>query len=267
MAARPDARRVQLATDGERIGYTMATIKNGRRVSAARAFLHPVERRPNLTVATDTLALRVLIENGTATGVRVHRRGRVVDVAAAAEVILASGSIATPKLLQLSGVGPADTLRAAGVDVLLDRPNVGARMREHRVFKLQFRLAENLGYNRLLNTRPRQAVAGVKYLLTRRGPIAAPVYDVLAFFKTRPELDRPDAQLLMAPFSAGPQMPGEQLPLEREPGVNCLGHVLRPDSEGSVRITSADPDAPPRIVPNYLATAYDRGVGSRSSAG
>ena len=249
------------ATDGERIGYTMATIRDGRRVNAAAAFLRPVRRRPNLTVATGTLALRVLIQNGTATGVRVRRYGRVVDVPAAAEVILACGSIATPRLLQVSGIGPADTLRAAGVEVLLDRPNVGARMREHRVFKLQFRLAEDLGYNRRLNTPARQAAAGLKYLLTRRGPIAAPVYDVLAFIKTRPDLDRPDAQLLMAPFSAGPQSPGEQLPLEREPGVNCLGCVLRPDSEGSVRITSADPEAAPEIVPNYLATDHDRRVG------
>ncbi|GAA4472282.1 GMC family oxidoreductase [Phytohabitans houttuyneae] len=250
------------AHDGERIGYTMATIRNGRRVSAAAAFLHPVRRRPNLTVATDTLALRVLIDKGKATGVRIGRRGRTADVTVSREVILACGSIATPRLLQVSGVGPADVLRAAGVDVVLDRPNVGARMREHRVFKLQFRLAEDLGYNRRLNTPLRQATAGLKYLVTREGPIAAPVYDVLAFVKTRPDLDRPDAQLLMAPFSAGPQLPGKQLPLEREPGVNCLGHVLRPDSEGSVRITSSDPEAPPEIVPNYLATAHDRGVGA-----
>ncbi|HEX5997227.1 MAG TPA: GMC family oxidoreductase N-terminal domain-containing protein [Jiangellales bacterium] len=249
------------ATDDERIGYTMATIKNGRRVSAAAAFLHPVKRRPNLTIAVNTLVLRIVVQDGKAVGVRTHQDGRTVDYAAAREVIVAAGSIATPKLLQLSGIGPADTLRSAGVDVLVDSPNVGARMREHRVFKLQFRLIENLGYNRVLNTKPRQAMAGVRYLVTRRGPLALPVHDVTGFFKTRPELDRPDAQLLTAPFSAGPQVPGKQLPLEREPGAMCLGTILRPDSAGSIRITSADPDAPLEIVPNYLATEHDRRVG------
>jgi choline dehydrogenase-like flavoprotein len=162
------------ATDEECIGYTMATIKNGRRVSAARAFLHPAARRDNLSIAVNTVALHVLVRNGRAFGVRTRRGGRIADYAAAREVIIASGSIATPKLLQLSGIGPADTLRSAGVDVLVDSPNVGARMREHRVFKLQFRLADNLGYNRRLNTVPGQAVAGVEYLMTRRGPLAAP---------------------------------------------------------------------------------------------
>ncbi|MGS2617668.1 GMC family oxidoreductase [Micromonospora sp. LZ34] len=250
------------ATDDERIGYTMATIKNGRRVSAAAAFLHPVARRRNLTITVNTLVLRILFEGGKAIGVRTRRAGRTVDYAATREVIIASGSVATPKLLQLSGIGPANTLRSAGVDVLVDSPNVGARLREHRYFKLQFRLTENLGYNRVLNTKPRQAMAGVRYLVTRRGPLALPVYDVTGFFKTRPELDRPDAQLLAAPFSAGPQVPGKQLPLEREPGAMCLGTILRPDSEGSVRITSTDPDAPLEIVPNYLATEHDRRVGA-----
>lgn len=249
------------ATDDERIGYAAATIQNGRRVNAAQAFLHPVAHRPNLTVAINTTVLRLLVEGGRAIGVRVRNGGSTTDHTAAAEVIVASGSIATPKLLQISGIGPAETLRAAGVPVRVDSPNVGARMREHRVFKLQFRLSENLGYNRRLNTMPRQAAAGLKYLMTRRGPLANPVYDVIAFCKTRPGLDRPDAQLAMAPFSAGAQRPGRQLELEREPGVMCMGYVLRPDSEGRIAITSADPDAPPEIVPNFFATKHDRSVG------
>jgi choline dehydrogenase-like flavoprotein len=135
-------------------------------------------------------------------------------------------------------------------------------MREHRVFKLQFRLNENLGYNRMLSTVPRQVLSGAKYLMTRRGPLAKPVYDVIGFCKTRPELERPDGQLLISPFSAGQQVLGDQLGVEREPGMMCLGYVLRPDSEGSVHITSADPDAPPEIEPNFFATEHDRTVGS-----
>ncbi len=249
------------ASDGERVGYAMATIRDGQRVSAAHAFLHPIADRENLTVLVRSTALRVLIENGRAVGVRTRTKGRTVDHFADAEVIVASGSIATPQLLQLSGIGPAETLRKAGVDVVVDSPNVGARMREHRVFKLQYRLVDDLGYNRLLNTTARQARSGLKYLLTRRGPLSTPAYDMIAFLKTRPGLDRPDGQLLMSPFSAGPQRPGEQLVLEREPGVSCLGTILRPDSEGSVHITSADPSKPPVIVAEYFATGHDRTVG------
>jgi choline dehydrogenase len=249
------------ASDDERIGYAMATIKDGRRFSAARAFLHPVAHRPNLTVVTGAVVQRVIVRDGRAVGVRMRQSGRITEHFAA-EVIVSAGAIATPKLLQLSGIGPAETLKDAGVDVIVDRPNVGARMREHRVFKMQFRLTEDLGYNRLLSTAPRQAAEGLRYLVSRRGPLAAPVCDLIAFFKTRPELDRPDAQLLLAPFSAGPQVQGRQLALEREPGAMCLGTILRPDSEGSVHITSDDPEAPPEITPNYFATEHDRRVGT-----
>lgn len=248
-------------TDGERIGYAMSTIENGRRVSAARAFLHPVADRPNLTITVDALAVRILTEGDRAIGVRTRQKGRTVDYAAAAEVIIASGSLATPKLLQLSGIGPAETLRKAGVDVVVDSPYVGARVREHRCFKLQFRLTDNAGYNKLLSTTPRQAMTGVKYLMNRRGPLAVPAYDVVGFFKTRPELDRPDAQFLFAPFSAAPQIPGKALRLEREPGMSGLGYILRPDSEGSLHITSADPDAPLDIDSGYLTSDHDRRVG------
>jgi len=250
------------ATDDERIGYATATIHDGRRVSAAKAFLHPVEGRGNLTVAVGTLALRVLIEDGRAAGVRVRRGGQTIDYRAAAEVIVSAGAIATPTLLQHSGIGPADTLRAAGVDLIVDSPNVGARMREHRVFRLEFRLAGNLGYNLLLNTRPRQMVTTLKYLATRRGVLAAPASPLVGFFKTHPELDRPDAQLQMTPISLGPGAIGSSLAPERKPGIMCIGYILRPDSQGSIRITSADPGAPPDIDPNYFATDHDRGLGT-----
>ena len=245
-------------TDEERIGYAMATIRDGRRCSAADAFLHPVMDRPNLTVALHTLVDRVVLEGGRAIGVQ-GRNGQGAETALATrEVILATGSIASPKILQLSGIGPADTLRSAGVDIVVDSPNVGARAREHRAFLMQFRLAEDLGHNTLLCTEAGQLEAAEQYRTTRRGPLAAPPSDIVGFFKTRPELDRPDAQIQIAPFSLLPFEPGKPLQIESEPGMMCIGFMLRPDSEGSIHVTAADPDAPLDIDANYFATEHDR---------
>ncbi len=249
------------ATDTERIGYAMATIRDGRRFSAARAFLHPVMHRANLTVALKTVVDRVLVQDGKAVGVRIRKDGRTEEHHAGREVVIAAGGLATPKILQLSGVGPAETLKSAGVDLVVDSPNVGARLHEHHCFVLQYRLSDNVGYNKLLSTLPRQMISGLKYFATHKGPLAVPAYDIVGFFKTRPELDRPDAQIQVAPFSARPQVPGKQLRLEREPGIMCIGYVLRPDSQGSIHITSADPDAAVDIIPNFFATDHDRQVG------
>lgn len=248
-------------SDDERIGHAVCTIKNGRRVSSAHAFLHPIQKRPNLTVKTDATAEQLLFEDDRVVGVRLRQGADLSDVRVRREVILAMGSLGTPKLLQLSGIGPADVLRAAGIDVRVDRPNVGARMREHRCFLVQYRLREDLGYNRQLATGAAQARSGAQYLLSRHGVMAKPSYDVAAFFKTRPELTRPDAQILMAPFTVAEYATGGSPGLERAPGLQCIGYVLRPDSEGSVMITGKQPDAPLQITPNFLATDHDRRTG------
>ncbi len=250
------------ANDAERIGPAARTIKSGQRVSSARAFLHPVARRPNLTVAVDTTVRRVLFEGDKATGVdAATARGTTAHYTAGREVILSLGSLATPKLLQLSGIGDQSLLRGLGIDTIVDSPNVGRRMLEHRCFALQFRINKNIGYNRLLSTPLRQAFTGVKYLATKGGPLAGAAYDVIGFGKTSAELDRPDAQLLLSPFSVAPYIPGKEIGLEREPGVQAIGYILRPDSEGSVTITSADPEAPLDIDPQFFATPHDRETG------
>ncbi|TCC24728.1 GMC family oxidoreductase [Kribbella speibonae] len=245
-------------SDEERLGYTMATIRDGRRSSAASAFLHPVMDRPNLTVAVHTVVDRVLLEGGRAVGVQGRQNGQAFEARAAREVILATGAIVTPKILQLSGIGPADTLRSAGVDVAVDSPYVGGRLHEHRAFRLQFRLTEDLGYNKVLGTQTGQQAAAAEYGASRGGVLARPPFDIVGFFKTRPDLERPDAQFQLASFSIQQLEPAKPLELEREPGMMCVAYALRPDSEGSIRITSADPDAALDIDPNYLATEHDR---------
>ena len=246
------------AAEGDRIGYAPRTIRRGTRVSASSAFLRPALERRNLTVATETLVTEILFEGDSAIGVRTRNGARSADYSARREVILCAGSIATPQLLQLSGIGPRDVLRAAGVVVRADSPLVGERMLEHRCFPLQARLRDNVGYNRRLATRRSQAWTGITYLANRRGPLSTPAFDLVAVFRSLPESDRPDAQVLLAPFSRG--LPHDRQPVERRPGVSMVGFALRPTSEGSVRITSQDPTVPPRIDANYLATEHDRRV-------
>jgi choline dehydrogenase len=245
-------------TEDERLGYSMVTVRGGERVSAATAFLHPVLHRANLTVQLNTTVDRVVLENGRAVGVRGRRDGgRPVEFRAGREVLLAAGTLASPRLLELSGIGAPDVLRAAGVDVVVDSPNVGRRLREHRMFRFQFRLSAEAGYNALLTGDGRAAEE--LYRRERRGPLAAPSFDLLGFFKTRPELDRPDAQFQVSPCSMRELAdPGRGSAFEREPGMWCVAYPLRPTSEGHIHITSADPDAAPAIEPSYLATASDR---------
>ncbi|SBS75347.1 Choline dehydrogenase [uncultured Mycobacterium sp.] len=245
-------------SDDERIGFSPATIKNGRRVSAADAFLKPIRRRPNLTVVTGTTVDRIVVENGRAVGVDVRRAGGAAQFRARREVIVSLGSMGSPKLLQLSGIGPREVLAAAGVPVLVERENVGRRMREHRCVVVRYRLNAELGYNRKLSSRLGQAATAGRYALTRKGLMATPTFDVLAFVKTSPDLPRVDGQLLLGPFTIPAYNEGEPMVIERQPGLSILGFVLRPTSEGSVEITSKDPDAAPRLDPNYLTSDYDR---------
>ena len=249
--------------DGERVGIAPATIRGGWRVSAASAFLKPVLNRPNLQVATKTVVDRLLLANGRATGVQVRSGGSVSEVYARREVVVALGALGSPKLLQLSGIGPREVLTAAGVPRYLVRDNVGRRMREHRCMVNSYRLKENIGHNRHLGTPWAKAWTAAKYLATGRGPLARPPGgEVLALFKTQPHLDRVDGQLLAAPMSVDVAYAGDRPRIERYPGICAMGEVLRPTSEGSVWITSPDPNAALVVDPNFLTTTYDRATGA-----
>jgi choline dehydrogenase len=246
--------------DAERIGPSTRTIKDGKRVSAAHAFLHPIRSRSNLTVVTGAEVRHVLVDNGRAVGVQVATTQGNTQFRAKIEVILALGSLATPKVLQLSGIGERRRLEGLGVKVHTDSPLVGQRMLEHRCLAVQYRLTRDVGYNRQLSTPARQALTGLQYLATKKGPLAGGAYDVVGFLKTRPDRDRPDAQILAAPFTAAPFKAGKELGVERKPGIQAIGYVLRPTSAGSISITSADPSAPADIDPNFFDTEYDRKV-------
>jgi choline dehydrogenase len=248
------------ASDEERIGYTPATIRNGRRQSAGKAFLKPARKRPNLTVKTGVEITKVLIENGTAVGVTGTSGGAKVEfrTTGSGEVILSAGSLGSPKLLQLSGIGPSAVLKEAGVDVIVDSENVGEGLREHRCLSIQFRLKSDLGMNKKIYDTKHQNWEGFKYLFTRKGPIATPAYEMMWFFKALEESERPDAQVLVTPMSMGVGI--QKYDVERRPGFMMLGFALRPDSLGSVHITSSDPNVPQKLQPSYLETEHDRKV-------
>jgi len=243
--------------DHEGIGYGPCTISGGRRQSAARAFLRPALRRANLQVMTDTLVERVIFDDMRAVAVAVRRDGFHQMLRCRGEIILSAGALQSAKLLQLSGIGAADVLCRAGIPVRVANPHVGRHMREHRLLMMQYRLARPLsdnrqfsGLNLLWNV--------LRYQIMRSGPMAYASYQVAGFVRSRPGLDRPDAELLAASCSLDVNAKG--LALEKRHGIHLFGYPLRSRSEGAVEIRSADTDAPPVIVPNYLADPYDRDV-------
>ena len=246
-------------SDQEGVGYAMRTIKNGARFSAAEAFLKPARRRKNLRVVTQTQVDRLIFEGDRVTGVACTGPNGPFEVRCGREVILSAGALNSPKILQLSGIGSASTLTAAGVRPRLERAAVGRHMREHRVLFMQYRLnAPHLSQNREF-TGLRLIGNVLKYAALRRGLMAQAAYEVGAFVRSRPGLDRPDVQLLMGPFSltlkdaaAGGPVP------EALPGLQCITLPLRPTSEGEVRISAATADAPLIIRPNFLSTEEDR---------
>jgi choline dehydrogenase-like flavoprotein len=245
----------------EGVSYVASNIdRRGQRVSAARGFLTPgVRRRPNLTILTETHVERILFEGTRAVGVACVRGTERAEYRASREVILSAGTIASPHLLQVSGVGPAKHLQGLGVPVVYDSPGVGANLREHWLAFTQFRLRDwQDSQNREFAGFP-LARQVVNYLLFRRGPLSIGGYDVVAFVRTRPGLDRPDAQLMYAPYSLDMDAKeGAAAGMESEPGMQFFGYPMRGTSQGTVLIGSAAPRDPPQISPNYLATEYDR---------
>lgn len=245
--------------DLEGVGYYAHTIKNGKRMSAVRAFIDPARGRKNLRIVTGAMADRIVFENRRAVGVACRVNGQATEFRARGEIILSAGAIQSPKLLQLSGIGPAAHLQALGIDVICDSPDVGSRMLEHLSFPIPHRLTGSKGLNARLQGIG--LVASVlQYYATRTGPMANGPFEVGAFARSGPEVDRPDMQIYVGAFTFARSDDNFPVPLdrpERDPGFTIYGQMLRPSSEGTVMITSADPDAPLKIEPNWLSTEED----------
>lgn len=244
------------AHDSERIGFTPSTIRHGRRTSAYRAFVRPVRSRRNLTVATRTRAGYLLFEGTRVIGVRASKAGQTVDYRARKEVILSAGTVETPLLLERSGIGHADVLRRAGVDIRVESPRVGERVIEQRQVGMQVRLKANIGPTQQLNTLPKQGWEGFKYLFTRGGPIATGGYDLVSQFKSSPSLGRPDIQGIFVPMAL--EVGSPTMKLARHSGVLFVGYQMRPATTSSVHISGRLPENPPVINARFLEDGADR---------
>lgn len=253
----PLKRDTNTPDDGEGVGYAPRTVYRGRRESAASAFLTPIRNRPNLSIITGAMVDRLELDGRKVVGVRTAAKaGQKTKVFKAREVVLCGGAIASPAILQRSGIGAADLLVALNVPVLIDQPQVGHNMMEHRALVMQWRIKpDSISQNRQYRG-PLLIANTLRYYLSRSGPMSAATYEAGAWFKTRPELNRPDGQFLLAPYSFN--FDSEVVDVEREGGINICAYMLRPQSRGEVGIRSRDPAELPRIQPNYHATEGDR---------
>ncbi|WP_299623349.1 GMC family oxidoreductase [Pelagibius sp.] len=243
----------------EGAGTYHITVKNGMRMSAARAYLWPARRRANLRIETGAEAQRILFEGRRAVGIEYLSKGRHETARASAEVILSAGAINTPKLLLLSGVGPAEELKALGIEPVLDSPAVGHHLQDHFDVGLIYR-SKVPTLNDELYPWWGKLWAGMKYLAARRGPLALSLNHAGGFIRSRPDLDRPNLQLYFSPLSYLKAPPGTRPLMNPDPyaAFHISVSPCRPTSHGILRLRSSDRDAAPEIQPNYLDTDHDR---------
>lgn len=244
--------------DQEGIAYATRTIYRGRRQSAAQAFLKPARGRRNLSVRTAVSVDKVIFENERAVAVSARENGRPVEFRAKGEIILCAGGLASPVILQRSGIGDAAVLTAAGIPLVRHSPQVGQNLREHRLLMMHYHLNRPISGNSELRGIGLIRNA-LRYVLRGKGALSAGSYDVGAFLKSDPGLTRPDVELLMAPWGYRFNERGEPVVL-REHSFHMFGYPLRSRSQGSVLVRSADPDVQASIRPNYLSDPYDQAV-------
>ncbi|MEM1147316.1 MAG: choline dehydrogenase [Pseudomonadota bacterium] len=246
--------------DQEGIAYYQLTVKNGRRCSAAVAYLNPAKKRSNLSIETKALAARVLFDGKRAIGVEYSQNGQSKTAKARAEVILAGGAINSPQLLELSGIGDPERLREYGINMVSPLPGVGENLQDHFVLGNRYRMKEG---SPSVNQQSRGlAMIGevFKYLTQRKGLLTLSAAHVAAFIKTRPELATPDVQYHILPATMDLQKMTEtgDMELEKHPGITIAPCQLRPESRGSVHIKSNQSDRHPAIRPNYLSDPLDQ---------
>ena len=242
----------------EGVGYYQITTKGGKRMSAARAYLHPASRRANCQIESKAHITRILFDGKTATGVEYQQNGQTKIAEARLEVIISAGSINSPQLLQLSGIGPEALLKANGIPVIHDAPAVGENMQEHLGYTHYYK-SRVPTLNNQLHPWWGKLFAGMRYVLTRRGILSLSVNQAGGFVKSNPERKRPNLQLYFAAITYTTAPPGERPLMAPDPYPGLLNSIgqLRPESRGKVEIKSADAFEAPKIMPNYLSAEAD----------
>jgi choline dehydrogenase len=238
----------------EGFGYFQVMVRNGRRWSAARAYLDPARGRPNLRIETEALVSRVVFEGKRAIGVQYVRNGEQCIADCRREVIVSCGAVQSPCILELSGIGQPEILQRHGIKARLELRGVGENYANHAAVALTWRVKGAVTLNeRARGLRLLLEIA--RYYGSGRGVLTWPPGQVCGFLRTSPELERPDIQFLMVPATANP-VPGRGL--EREPGMTLLVSQCRPESRGSIHIKSAEPGSQPGIRSNLLSSSADR---------
>jgi choline dehydrogenase-like flavoprotein len=248
-ASAQDARRAR------RLSERLVNItRNGWRNSSAVAYLKPARARENLVVETNAHATRIVTTGRRATGMCYRQHGRLHEVRARREVILAAGALQSPQLLQLSGIGPGELLRRHGIDVIHELRGVGQNLQDHLQFRLMYKVAKPITTNDDLRTLFGRVRIGLKWLLDGGGPLGIGINQGGLFTKVLPGSRTPDIQFHFATLSA--DLAGSK----PHPWSGCTFSVcqLRPESRGSVEIRSQDPLTPPAMKANYLSAETDR---------
>lgn len=238
----------------EGVGYYQLTTHRGWRVSAAKAYLKPAKRRPNLTILTEAQATRLLFTDRRANGVEYRQDGVSKVVRARRGVILSAGAVQSPQLLMLSGIGPAEHLRAHGISVLADSPGVGGNLQDHLQLRLIYRANRPITTNDQLRSLAGRVRMALDWLLFTQGPLAIGINQAGLFTRVLPDSRTPDIQFHIATLSA--DMAGGKV--HDFPGFTLSVCQLRPESSGTITLASRDPLAAPVIRANYLSSDIDR---------
>src|SRR3954452_11297747 len=235
------------------IAMTQASISRGFRMSTAKVYLEPARARRNLRIETGAHAQCLLFEGTRCVGVRYTMQGQTFEARALREVIVSAGSIASPQLLELSGIGQSERLKQLGIAMVHELRGVGENLRDHWAPRMKWRVGR---HGITFNERARGLRGlgqGLLYITQRRGFLSHPASPMRAFFKTRPGLDSPDATIATQPMLVTPQVK-----IAKEAGITIIAHQMRPESKGSIHIKTADASQPPAIRFNFLSESIDR---------
>ena len=246
--------------NNEGVGYFEVNQKRGWRWSSAKGFLAPARRRKNLTVLTGATAQQIIMAGRKVTSLRFHHHNREAVARCGREVILCSGAIGTPQLLQLSGIGAPNLLQSKGIKVNFNLPGVGQNLQDHLQIRTIYKVKNARTLNDFAHTLTGKIQIGLEYMLTQSGPMSMAPSQLGAFVKSDPALATPDLQYHVQPLS----LPAFGEPLHSFSAFTASVCNLRPHSRGSVQIATSDPFAKPNIAPNYLSAEADRLVAAKA---